>query len=189
MTRREWLAAAAIAPLAAQSPDLDRFFQEFLEHWVKAEPESATAMRLFTGEEQSRLDSQLTDISDEALHARIARARDGLKRLDRFDASKFSPAQRISVEMLRWLLTDVISEEKFLDYRFPLNQFGGTQVRLVSLLTDLHPLRNRQDAENYLTRLRAMGSRLDQANAVMQDRAAKGIAQPLDLRRWPKLAR
>ena len=100
MTRREWLVAAAAAPLAAQSPDLDRFFQEFLEQWVKAEPESATAMRLFTGEEQNRLDSRLNDISDQAVHARIARARDGLTRLGRFDASKFSPAQRQSAEQL-----------------------------------------------------------------------------------------
>ena len=36
MTRREWLVAAVAAPLAAQSPDLDGFFQEFLEQWVKA---------------------------------------------------------------------------------------------------------------------------------------------------------
>ncbi len=178
MTRREWLVAAAAAPLTAQSLDLDRFFQEFLEQWVKAEPESATAMRLFTGEEQDRLDSRLNDISDQAMHARIARARDGLTRLGRFDAAKFSPAQRLSVEMLRWLLTDIVQEEQFFDHRFPLNQFGGTQVRLISLLTDLHPLRNRQDAENYLTRLRDVGNKLDQANAVMQDRAAKGIRPP-----------
>src|SRR5689334_4789587 len=98
MTRREWLAAAAVAPLAAQSADLDRFFQQFLEDWVRAEPETATAMRLFQGEEQERLDSQLSDISDEALHARISRARDGLARLKRFDPAKFTTAQRISAD-------------------------------------------------------------------------------------------
>src|SRR5690242_4934416 len=113
MTRREWLAVAASAPLAAQSTDLDRFFQDFLDQWVRAEPETATALRLFSGEEQDRLDGQLTDVSDEALHARVARAREGLARLDRFDPTKFSPAQKISVDMLRWLLNDVVGEEPF----------------------------------------------------------------------------
>jgi len=178
MTRREWLAAAAVVPLTAQSNDLNRFFQEFLEQWVRAEPETATAMRLFSGAEQDRLDGQLNDISEEALHARVGRAREGLARLDRFDAARFSPAQRISADMLRWLLTDVIGEEPFLEYRFPLNQFGGVQARLVSLLTDLHPMRTRSDAHNYLSRLRLVGSRVEQATEAMSDRAAKGIRPP-----------
>jgi uncharacterized protein (DUF885 family) len=178
MTRREWLAAAAAAPLAAQSPDLDRFFQQFLEQWIGAEPEAATAMRLFSGEEQDRLDSQLNDISDAGLHDRVRRARGGLAQLDRFDASRFSARQRISAEVLRWCLTDVIREEPLLDTRYPLNQFGGVQVRLVTLMTDLHPLRTRRNAGNYIARLRAIGGKMDQATAAMQERAAKGIRPP-----------
>ena len=178
MTRREWLLSATALPLAAQSPDLDRFFQDFLEQWVRAEPETATAMRLFTGEEQDRLDSQLNDISDDAQHARIARARAGLAQLRRFDAARFSPDQRLSADMLQWLLTDVINEEPFLQYRFPLNQFGGVQVRLPSLLTDLHPMRTPVDAENYIARLGALAGKLDQASAGMRERAAQGIRPP-----------
>src|SRR5437868_14493836 len=178
MTRREWLTAAAGLPLAAQPPDLDRFFQDFLEQWVRSEPETATAMRLFSGEEQDRLDGQLNDISNEAQHARVSRARAGLAQLGRFDAARFSPEQRLSADMLRWLLTDVINEEPFLDYRFPLNQFGGVQARLPSLLTDLHPMRNRRDAENYIARLQAVGGKLDQASAVMREHAARGIRPP-----------
>ena len=178
MTRREWLAGAAGLPLAAQAPDLDRFFQDFLEQWVRADPETATAMRLFSGDEQDRLDAQLNDISEEAQHAKISRARAGLAQLRRFDATHFSRQQRLSADMLQWLLTDAVNEEPFLAYRFPLNQFGGVQVRLPSLLTDLHPLRNRRDAENYLARLRAVAAKLDQASDLMRKQAAQGIRPP-----------
>jgi uncharacterized protein (DUF885 family) len=106
------------------------------------------------------------------------RAQDGLAQLDRFDTSRFSAPQRISTEMLRWCLTDIVREEPLLDSRFPLNQFGGVQVRLVTLMTDLHPLRNRRNVDSYIARLRALGGKLDQATAAMQERAAKGIRPP-----------
>src|SRR5207248_9037141 len=64
MTRRAWLALAAAAPLpAANTPDIDRFFDDFLTRWVRADPEMATTLRFFTGAEQDRLDGQLSDIT------------------------------------------------------------------------------------------------------------------------------
>ena len=53
MTRREWIALAAAAPLmAADGQDIDSFFNSFLEKWVLANPEMATNMRLFSGDVQ-----------------------------------------------------------------------------------------------------------------------------------------
>src|SRR5947208_8417139 len=102
MTRREWLAITAAVPIgaAAQEPGIDAFFEDFFQSWVRADPEMATSMRLFTGDVQDKLDRQLSDISDEAVHARIARARDGLARLNKFDRAKLTPAQRFSADML-----------------------------------------------------------------------------------------
>lgn len=178
MTRRDWLCAAAAAPLAAAAGDVDNFFDEFLEGWVRADPEMSTSMRFFPAPEQDRLDAKLTDVSDEAQHARIRSAKVGLATLSKFDRATFSASQRLSAEMLDYQLTDIVGEEPFLPYRLPLNQFMGVQVRLPTLLTDLHPMRNRRDAENYLARLEAFGSKIDQASAAMRDRAAQGIRPP-----------
>jgi len=52
-------------------------------------------MRFFTGEEMDRLDGQLTDVSDEALHARISRAKEELAGLRKFDRSKMTPEGRL----------------------------------------------------------------------------------------------
>jgi uncharacterized protein (DUF885 family) len=179
MTRREWLALAAAAPLAAaDTPDIDRFFDDFLAKEVRASPEMATSMRFFSGKEQDSLDGRLSDIGDDAAHARTARAKEGLAGLRKFDRSKLTPGQRISADMFEYLLNDVAGEEPYLDYQFPLNQFGGVQVRLPSLLTDLHPMRNSKDAENYLSRLQATGPKINQALGMMADRAKRGIRLP-----------
>jgi uncharacterized protein (DUF885 family) len=179
MTRREWMALATAAPLmAADAPSIDRFFDTFLEKWVMANPEMATSMRLFSGETQDRLDSQLSDISDAAAHARIALAKEGLAGLKKFDRASLTPEQKISAEMMDYQLSDIVAEEPFLAYNFPLNQFGGVQVRLPQLMTDMHPIRNQRDAENYLARLEAAGGKINQAMGIMRDRAKQGVRLP-----------
>jgi len=179
MTRREWMALAAIAPLYAEdSSSIAEFFNSFLDKWVMANPEMATGMRIFSGDVQDRLDGQLTDIGDGAAHARIALAKDGLAGLKKFDRLKLTPEQRISAEMLDYQLSDIVAEEPFLIYNFPLNQMRGVQSQIPSLLTDLHPLRNQKDAENYLARLSAAGSKIDQALQITQTRARQGIRLP-----------
>ncbi len=164
--------------MAADGQDIDSFFNSFLEKWVLANPEMATNMRLFSGDVQNRLDSQLSDISDEAAHARIARAKEGLAELKKFDRAKLTPEQKFSAEMMEYQLKDIVAEEPFLNYSFPLNQFGGVQVRLPSLMTDIHPMKTQRDAENYLARLSAAGGKINQAMGIMQDRARQGVRLP-----------
>ncbi|MDQ6758402.1 MAG: DUF885 domain-containing protein, partial [Acidobacteriota bacterium] len=180
MTRREWLVLAAAAPLAAagDDPRLAQYFEDFLASWVRASPELATFSRILSSAEQDRLDGQLNEIGDKAEHARISRAKDGLIGLHKFDRSKLSAEQGLSYDMLEYELNDVVAEEPYLLYTFPLNQFRGIQVGFPSLMTDVHPLRNQKDAENYLARLRAFGPKLDQALGMMQDRARQGIRLP-----------
>ena len=179
MTRREWLALAGAAPLAAaETPSIDRFFDDFLRKWVMADPELASQLRIFSGDEQEHLDAQLNEISDAGAHARIARAKEGLAGLRQFDRSKLTAEQRLSAEMFEYQLTDIVNEEPYLVYNFPLNQMGGVQARLPTLLTDIHPMRTRQDAENYLTRLGAAGSKIDQALGLTRERARQGVRLP-----------
>ena len=112
MNRREWLALVAAAPLAAaETPSIDRFFDDFLRKWVMADPELASQLRIFSADEQEHLDAQLNEISDEAAHARIARAKEGLAGLRQFDRSKLTSEQRLSAEMFEYQLTDIVNEE------------------------------------------------------------------------------
>jgi uncharacterized protein (DUF885 family) len=164
--------------MAAAPPDIDRFFQQFLEEWLRAEPESATALRIFPAAEQARLDGVSSDATDAAALARISRARDGLKRLAAFDRSRLTPAQRLSAEMLEWLLSDVVAEEPFLSYSTPLNQMTGLQARIATFLSDVQPVRSRRDAENYLARLAGVAKKIDQASARMKDRDKQGVRPP-----------
>ncbi len=178
MTRRELLAASPAAPLAGQTQTIDQFFDSFTAEWMRANPESATSARFFPPAEQDLLDAKLSPPSAEEGPAQVARAKAGLAALGKFDEKALTPVQRLSADVLRWTLTDIVDEAPFLELRFPINQFRGTQTAITSLLTDTHPIRNRRDAENWLARLEAFGPLLDKESDTMRQRASRGIRPP-----------
>lgn len=179
MRRLLILLAFAFAPAAfAQSQSVDAFFDEFTAEWVRSNPNLATALRYFSGEEQARLERQTTPETRAWDLERIERARDGLKRLQRFDRSQLNDAQRVSAGLMQWLLEGVVGGEPFLDYRFPLDQFGGANVNLVESLTLLHPLNTAADAENYLARLDQVADRMNEAVAEGERLARKDMIPP-----------
>ena len=134
------LLVGAPPTLRAQDAQLDTFFNVFATQWVEGDPDLATGTRYFTGEKQQGLERQLTPQTREWQMERIELAKKGLRELKKFDAAKTTPTQRISAELMRWQLDAVANSEPYLDYNFPIDQFGGTNVTLVDNLTVRHPL-------------------------------------------------
>ena len=181
MSRWLLLCLCAVAwPAIAQerNQSIERFFDEFTDEWVRRDPDLATATRYFSGAEQERLEQQLTPNTRAWTLERIALAKRGLKQLDGFDTAKLDESQRISAQLMRWLLDSVVRGEQYMDYRFPLDQFGGANVQLVETLTLRHPLATEKDASNYVKRLAQMGQRMDESLVEAKRIAAQGMIPP-----------
>jgi uncharacterized protein (DUF885 family) len=174
------LAVLLVAPLAAPAAerDIDEFFERFTAEWVRSNPNLATATRYFSGPEQNRLERQLTPETREFDLEQIRRAKRGLAELAMFDTSRLDDSRRLSADVMRWQLEAVVSSEPYLDYRFPLDQFGGANVNLVESLTLRHPLATAQDADNYVARMGQIGTRMDEAVAEGKRLAAKHMIPP-----------
>jgi len=164
--------------LPGQTPNIDDFFRDFTATWVRGNPNLATADRYFTGDEQDRLERQLTPQTIAYRRARIQLAKQGLGQLQKFDRSKFSATQRISADLLQWQLDTAVREEPYLDYTFPLEQMNGANVNLIETLTVRHPLASEKDAANYVAALRQVSTRMDEATAEARTLAAKNIIPP-----------
>ena len=167
-----------IPSLPGQQPNIDDFFRTFTAEWVRNNPNLATSSRYFTGEEQDRLERQLTPETLAYRRARIELARKGLAELSKFDRSKLNPTQRVSAELMQWELDAIVREEPYLDYSFPLQQMSGANINLVETLTVRHPLATEKDAVNYLAALGQVGARMDEAAAESRRLAAKNIIPP-----------
>ena len=164
--------------LAAQ-PDIGEFFDRFTAEWVRADPQLATTSQYFSGEEQAKLDAQLTPIGAKIIRERVERARRGLAELRRFDRKRLTASQRVSASVLEWQLDSIVRAERFSGHSYLFNQgMAGLPGTLVRFLTEIHPARNPRDVENYLARLGQLAPRLDEAIVEARARAARGIAPP-----------
>ena len=181
MMRLRWLAVLcvlAIAAPGAQQPSIDDFFRTISDGWVRLNPNLAVSTRYFSGEEQDRLEQQISSYSDVAERERFAYIQRGLQDLERFDRSGMTDAQRLSADVLQYHLQSYIDRAKYDDYVFPLDQFNGANIWLPNALTIQHPIRTAKDASNYVARLGQAGPRMAEAVVESRQRAGKDLIPP-----------
>ena len=157
---------------------VDAFFARFADEWVRANPDLAASSRYFSGEEQSRLEQQLTPRTRAYRVERIKLARRGLSDLQKFDRNRMTDSQRLSADLMQWQLQSIVDSEAYLDFDFPLDQFNGANVGLVEALTLRHPLVEPTDASNYIARMKQIGTRMDEAVSEARQLAAKKMLPP-----------
>ena len=75
-----------------------------------------------------------------------------------------APQQRTSAALLRWALDDTVASAEFATHSYVFDQFNGLHLDLVNHLTQSHPIRQRQDIENYLARLAPVAPLIDQGS-------------------------
>ena len=90
--------------------------------------------------------------------------------LERYDDSKLTKQQRISKNVALFDLDNKIKqEEEFPFHDYPLNQIGGIHLNMVQFMTDVHPIRNKNEARAYIDRLNmfddVFGSTIESLNA------------------------
>ena len=182
--------AGAVA-LAAPAPNdesarFDAFTERLAADWLRADPQSATTLQYFAGAEQDALDrlliakdSQYNIPLEHSARARyVQRARTALRELQGYPDQGLTPVQRVSAASLRWQLANAIRMVAVEDERYVFEQFGGLQVTLVNFLTQIHPVRNARDVDNYLARLDRVAAALDQGIAEARLRADAGVIPP-----------
>ena len=169
---------ALTGPAPAANDNVDDFFRDFTDTWVRGSPNLATSSRYFTGAEQDRLERQLDPETRAYRLERIRLAQQGLEKLRQFDRGRMTAMQRVSADLLAWQLGIITREEPYLDYTFPLEQMNGVNVRIIETLTVRHPLATERDAENYVAALGQVATRMEEATAEAQRLAAKHMIPP-----------
>ncbi len=172
------IAACASGDVRAQQRSIDEFFTAFTADWVRMNPNQATASRYFTGAEQEALERQLTPATKAWRQQQRDLARRGLRELATFDRARLDDQQRLSADLMQWQLDIVVEGEKYEDFTFPLEQFGGVNVDVPNQLTVSHPIVTEKDAENYIARLGQVAARMEEATAEEVSLAERRLAPP-----------
>ena len=157
--------------------DFDRFLDESFKILLLREPEWVTETGL--ADMLGVGNDQLNNLSLEYLLETQQLERDLLELLHQYDQEQLTTEQRTSAGVYDWYLQDRVDAQPFMDNDYPISvSIFGLQNTLVQLFTDLHPLRNEQDGQDYLARLDQVPTKFDQVIEGLERREAAGVVLP-----------
>ena len=156
---------------------IDEFFEQAYRRWLVRDPETLTTLGLadFYGVG----DGNLTDISDEFIRETQSQESDTLNLLRSFDHSAFSFNQSLTADIYDWFLDDLVRGHPFTYDDYPLNPIvTSIHYNLYMLFTVYQPLNNHQDAEDYISRLSQVGTKVANVIDGLLQRQERGVILP-----------
>ncbi len=156
---------------------IDNFFEESFKQLSLRAPEGLThaGVSALLG----LRDDQLNNLSDAYLKDTQNLEAGILELLENYDRDSFSPEQTISYDVFTWYLDNQVRGHEFMYHDYPLTHFiGSYHFELDNLLTEAHPLKTRENAEDYVARLSKVDTQVDQLMEGLKIREEMGIIPP-----------
>ncbi|MFN2329100.1 MAG: DUF885 family protein [Chromatocurvus sp.] len=98
-----------------------------------------------------------------------------LQQLRRFDRSSLSSSEQLSYDLYELNLERQLANDQFRHHHYVIHQFRGPHTAVPSALINIHRIAGRQDAEDYIGRLRNVPMYFDQVISQMAIRTEKGL--------------
>lgn len=160
-----------------QGLSIDAFFEQSFNQLSLRNPEGLThagVSALF-----GLRDDQLNNLSD-AYHRDTQKLETGiLERLLTYDQDSLTLEQQISYNVYAWYLDNQVRGHEFMYHNYPLTHFiGSYHFELDNLLTEVHPLKTRANAEDYIARLSKVSTQVNQLMEGLQIREEMGVIPP-----------
>ena len=132
--------------------DIDKFFEVSYRQLLLRDPERITELGL--AKQFGIREDQLADLSDAYLRDTQKLESAILAQLQTYERGKLSPAQQLSADVYTWYLQDQVRGHAFMYANYPLNPvIISYHTELTTLFTELHPVRDVQEARDYVSRL------------------------------------
>jgi len=164
--------ASSTAPAA--SPEDARFTALLEEEWewgLRESPLFAT----FVGD--LRYNDQLGDMSLEAIERRKQHARELLERLKGFDRSRLSEPRQLDYDLFRRDAELSVEGQRFPEEYLQISQLGGIHDMMAQVAQAV-PKRNVKDFQDFVKRLRAVPTLVDQSIVLMRKGLEAGVTPP-----------
>ncbi len=166
----------------------DDFTDQFCLDIARLVPEFPTQMGLFQVGDEPVPQHYFSRIDAESVKQRQQLLQSGADELQQFSLSELDDTERVTAGFLAFF-TQYIHERgliglagsEFDRHENLLRPAVGLQCELPLFLTDLHPMRHAQDAEDYISRLRSIPALLRQAGDQCINNMQQGFCPPVYL--------
>lgn len=160
-------------------PVSSRIFYErvFLEFGLQS-PELLSQLRLLEGFGIRGHNAELDDRSQASADQQFAKLKADLATLRSYDRDSMTEAEKLNYDMLEWFMAHQVEGEKWRYHDYPVNQLFGVQSMLPRFMVNTHQLKDKTDAEQYISRLQQFDRVFGQVVEDLNIRAAKGVVPP-----------
>ena len=164
-------------------------FTEFMEDsclaLAREVPEFPTQMGLFEIAGEPVPQNYFTAIDADSVDQRQNLLQSIREKLSQFQRTQLDSSEKLSADILDFSVKRVYERgligtagKDFLQHEYLIRPSVGLQSDLPIFLTDLHPMRHVQDAEDYLSRLKSIASHLIDADQQIRHRQSAGLLPP-----------
>jgi uncharacterized protein (DUF885 family) len=166
-----WAAPAPSSDLQARRDALKKLLDEQWEYTLSHSPELASILG------DKRWNDQLSDFSQAAIDADLAKAREFVGRFEAIDTIGFPEQERLNQELMVRGLREQIEGSKFKDWLMPVNQISGIHLQapqFPALLT----FTTVKDYDDLIARYKKLPVVFDQTIEHMRAGMAAGLMPP-----------
>jgi uncharacterized protein (DUF885 family) len=157
-----------------EKSESEKFHELLSEQWEKGiirNPEWASSLG------DNRFNDKLNDTSYETILKRQGETRELQETVKKIDRSKLSEDDQLNYDLYFQGIEKQIEGFQFLSYLIPIDQMGGIQISFAGI-SNYMPFNNVKDYENYLARMRAFPTKLDQTIDLMKRGVKEGWVPP-----------
>ncbi len=179
------LPAVTVPPVAEglQGLPMDAFFDESYKRILLRSPQYVTELGL--SEPFGSGNDRLNDMSDAYFHETQDLETAILSLLRTYDRAALTPEQQLSYDIYLWYLEDAVrGHEFFYDDYLVRPGVIGYPGSLVHFLTQIHPVTDRKNAGDYVTRLSQVQAQMLQVVDGLNRREQMGVLLPRFINRW-----
>ncbi|WP_299977769.1 DUF885 domain-containing protein [uncultured Pseudoteredinibacter sp.] len=157
---------------------INNFFnREILKQALKS-PEMLSQLHMLENIGIRGHNSKLDDDSIAAGDAMIADLKAAKAVLDEYAVEDLSEAEQLSKAIADYLFASMDDFERYRFHNYPVNQLFGAQNGYPSFMESTHEIKIAEDAENYISRLTAVGKKFDQVLEGLKEREKRNILPP-----------
>jgi uncharacterized protein (DUF885 family) len=163
--------AAPASDLQARRAALDKLLAEQWEYTLSHSPEFASILG------DKRWNDQLSDFSQAAIDADLAKTGEFLRRFQAIDTTGFPQQEKLNQELMVRNLKDEIEGSKFKDWLMPVSQISGIHLQAPQFPAFL-TFTTVKDYDDLITRYKKMPAAFDQTIGHMRTGMAAGLMPP-----------
>lgn len=125
----------------------------------------------------NRFNDKLNDASYETILNRQEEAKDLLEKVKKIDRADLDETDHLNYDLYLHGIQKLIEGYQFLSYLMPIDQMGGIQIGFAGI-SNYMPFNSEKDYENYLSRLAAFPTKINQTIDLMKRGIETGWVPP-----------